>query len=376
MYSRDDFKEELQRLKTLERLRRLEPRKAEGVYLIEKNGNRLCNFGSNDYLGFAVRTPAVSRQGAGASALVSGWTDQHQDLADQLAIFESTEAACLFPTGYAACSGVVSTLAGENDIIFSDALNHASLIDGCRLSKAKCLVYPHRDMATLRQILHENRSQYRNAWIVTDGVFSMDGHLAPLEQICDLRDEFDLGVIVDEAHATGVLGKQGKGVAELLGVKQRVDVVIGTLSKGIGSHGGFVASNSETIDYLINHCRTLIYSTALPPNSVAAASESLRRVQSNTIERERVTSFAQFIRQELGITVGSHETGIPIIPLIVGEDHKAVSVSNSLHESGFYVPAIRPPTVPSGTARLRISVTPLHSQEMVEQLLSHLRHLL
>ncbi|MGC6446712.1 MAG: aminotransferase class I/II-fold pyridoxal phosphate-dependent enzyme [Rubripirellula sp.] len=365
----DDFDGEINRLKTLGRLRSLTPRRAEGIYLYTDHGERLCNFSSNDYLGFASRHCDPDRQGAGASALVSGWTELHQSLADDLAGFEQMEASCLFPSGYAACSGTVATLAREGDIIFSDALNHASLIDGCRLSRATCVVYPHRDMPALRALLGEQRRRYRNAWLVTDGVFSMDGHVAPLVQICDLAEEFDASVIVDEAHATGVLGDRGAGVAELLGVKHRVDVIIGTLSKALGAHGGFVASNSQVVRYLINRCRSLIYSTALPPVVVDAARVSLNRIATTAADRQRVKSLARSVRAKLEQVVSIHEMDVPIIPVIVGADNQATCLAEKLRKHGFFVPAIRPPTVPEGTARLRISLSALHTDQMIEDLI-------
>ena len=366
----EDFQQSLEHLKKVERFRSLDPIRTDGAYLITESNLRLCNFGSNDYLGFASRRAQREGQGAGSSALVAGWTDSHQELSRALADFEQTESACLFPSGYAACSGVVSTLATEADVIFSDSLNHASLIDGCRLSKAKCFVYPHRDVKSLRSLLSEHRANFRRAWIVTDSVFSMDGHLAPLVDLCDAGEAFEAGLIVDEAHATGVLGECGAGLTELLGVKDRVSVVIGTLSKAIGSHGGFAASDETTINYLINHCRPLIYSTALPPTSVMAAARSLKTIQESSHERKHVKSLAMTLRGLLGLAVEHRESSVPIVPVIIGTDKESLAASLRLRDSGFYVPAIRPPTVPEGTARLRISLTALHTEKMLEDLVS------
>ena len=366
----EDFHQSLEQLKKVERFRSLNAFRADGIYLITDSNVRLCNFGSNDYLGFASHRAKLERQGAGSSALVAGWTDTHRELTEALAAFEQTDSACLFPSGYAACSGVVSTLARDADVIFSDSLNHASLIDGCRLSNAVCFVYPHRDVVALRSMLSKHRARFRRAWIVTDAVFSMDGHLAPLVDLCDVGDEFDAGLIVDEAHATGVLGERGAGLTELLGVKDRVSVVIGTLSKAIGSHGGFAASNETTINYLINHCRSLIYSTALPPSSVIAASQSLETIQKSSQERERVKSLARTLRSQLGLVAEGLESSVPIVPVLIGTDKESLSVSRHLSRSGLFVPAIRPPTVPEGTARLRISLTALHTDKMLQELVS------
>ncbi|MGB1925128.1 MAG: aminotransferase class I/II-fold pyridoxal phosphate-dependent enzyme [Rubripirellula sp.] len=372
MHAFNEFREQLEHLKKVERFRSLNAWRTDGIYLIAKDSKELCNFGSNDYLGFAARNHESHRCGSGASALVSGWSNLHQDLAADLSLFESKDAVCVFPSGYAASSGTVSTLTREGDLILSDELNHASLIDGCRLSKASCLIYPHRDMSALRELLRAHRHRFKNAWIVTDSVFSMDGHLAPLNAICDLRDEFDAAVIIDEAHATGVLGENGSGLAEWLNVKHRVDVVIGTLSKAIGSHGGFVASSQTVVDYLINRCRPMIYSTALPQSSVLAATASVKRIRANPSERDHVKSLAQTLRESLGLDASKKEMLVPIVPVVVGSDELAVSLSKQLSELGFYIPAIRPPTVPEGLARLRISLSALHTHKMLENLIQHL----
>jgi len=370
-----EFDKELQRLKTLERFRTLESRRTDGIYLITENHQRLCNFGSNDYLGYATQDSLKFHQGSAASPLVCGWSEIHEDLSLELARFESAEAVCLFSSGYAASSGAVATLARERDVIFSDELNHASLIDGCRLSRAKCFVYSHRDIASLRLLMSKHREHYQNAWIVTDSVFSMDGHLAPLTELCDLRDEFGAAIIIDEAHATGVFGEGGSGLAEWLNVKKRVDVIIGTLSKAIGSQGGFIASTRTIIDYLTNRCRSLIYSTALPQSSVAAAAQSVHKIMQSSRERDRVTSLAEMLRESLAIKTSSKEMLVPIIPVVVGSDGAAIAAAQQLRQAGFYVPAIRPPTVPEGQARLRISLSALHTEEMIVDLLDHLRPL-
>lgn len=339
------------------------------------DGKRLANFGGNDYLGLASRPAPIDASGSGASALVCGWTESHQRLADALAQFESTEAAVLFPSGFAACSGTVATLAQAGDLILSDQLNHASLIDGCRLSPARCLVYPHRDCDALEDLLQRARGQSQRAWIVTDGVFSMDGHVAPLPELCDLADRYDAHLIVDEAHGTGVMGAGGRGVCEAYGVKDRVPIRIGTLSKAIGSHGGFVAATRVVVDYLINRCRPLIYSTALPPASVRAAEASLEQIRTQPQLRQRLHDLAGHLRRGLGIDSAPLEQTVPIVPVIVGSDERACEASSRLWEAGFYVPAIRPPTVPEGSARLRISLSALHQQATVDELLQHLRRL-
>jgi 8-amino-7-oxononanoate synthase len=364
----DDLAEQLTALSQVKRSRQLVPRHHEGIYLIGPDGRRLLNFGGNDYLGLAAENVAcnASSPGSGASALVCGWTAAHQQLANTIAEFESTESAVVFPSGYAACMGTVATLAQQRDLILSDQLNHASLIDGCRLSRAACLVYPHRDYRFVRDTLQDQREQFQRVWIVTDGVFSMDGHVAPLVELSEIAEQFAACLIVDEAHGTGVLGDRGSGVCEALDVKDRVAIRIGTLSKAIGSQGGFVAGPKIVIDFLINHCRALIFSTALAPPAVVAASAAIQCIVEQPQRRQRVQNFARQLRSKLQLNAtNAIESGVPIIPVIVGSDQRTVAISKCLAERGFYVPAIRPPTVPEGTARLRISLSANHEEVMI-----------
>ncbi len=292
----DHLARQLALLREQRRLRKLVPRAADGVYLVSPDGRRVLNFGGNDYLGLVAQHGVgagganVGGGGSGASPLVCGWTPSHQDLAERIAAFEATEAAVLFPSGYAACSGTIATLAQADDLILSDQLNHASLIDGCRLSRADCRIYPHRDCETLAAVLEQSRRDFHQAWIVTDGVFSMDGHVAPLGELCDLAERYDASLIVDEAHGTGVLGSSGSGVCEAMGVKDRVAIRIGTLSKAIGSQGGFVAAPQLVIDYLINRCRSLIYSTALAPPAVASAIAGFDAIANEPERRARCSA--------------------------------------------------------------------------------------
>ncbi|QDT01680.1 8-amino-7-oxononanoate synthase [Rubripirellula lacrimiformis] len=372
----DHFAKQLDALDRSSRRRRLTPRQSDGMTFVQ-SGNRLHNFGSNDYLGLASvqSSSPIPRPGATASALVCGWTDAHQRLADQIAELESTEAATVFPTGYAACSGVVATLPAAGDLILSDQLNHASLIDGCRLSPAQRVVYPHRDVAFVEQTLRQKRSQFDHIWIVTDGVFSMDGHIAPLAELCDVADRYDARMIVDEAHGTGVLGDNGSGVCEALGVKSRVPIRIGTLSKAIGAQGGFVAGPTVVMDYLINRCRSLIYSTALAPGSVQAALDAMESIRNEPWRRQRAHDLSLRLRNALGgstssIDTSSVESMVPIIPLVIGSDRDTVAAADRLAEAGFFVPAIRPPTVPENTARLRISLSAAHTDDALDQLIS------
>ncbi len=363
--------------------RRLVPRRAPSPGRLAQAGRSHINFGSNDYLGLAGdrRVVAAARGaaeafgwGAGASPLVTGWTEAHDDLAESLARFEQAEAAVLFPTGYAANLGTIAALVGKGDAVYSDRLNHACLIDGARLSRATIRIYSHNDAGELEAILTHDRGRFRRGLIVTDGVFSMDGDLAPLADLADLADRFGLALLVDEAHGTGVFGPDGRGAGSECGVADRVHVRVGTLSKALGSMGGFVAGSRILIDWLINHARPLIYSTAPPAAAVSAAHEALAIAQAEPWRRERVRSLGSRLRQNL-IACGFelHPSDGPIVPLMIGEPERAMALAKALHEHGLVVPAIRPPTVPSGTARLRISLSAAHTDEEIETLVGALQ---
>ena len=344
---------------------------------IEIDGRELIHFGSNDYLGLAAdprvlaaasRSLHTSGWGAGSAALLSGWRDEHTALAEQLARFENVEAVTLFSSGFAANLGTISALVGPGDVTYHDRLNHASLIAGGRLSGAKLRVFPHRNVDQLRSILERDRGRFRRGVIVTDSVFSMDGDLAPLVSLADLADEFGLMLMIDEAHATGIFGETGSGVASLLGVENRVHVRVGTLSKALGSIGGFVAGSARMIDRIINHAAPFIYSTALPPAAAAAVSESLRILQTEPERRRLVHKLAVTLREAVR-AAGHHvpESAGAIVPIIVGDATAAVEYASRLRSAGFFVPAIRPPTVPQGSSRLRLSVIASHDEEDVER---------
>lgn len=395
----------LEALRDASSFRSLHPYDHDGVYLVEASDDvaaenckqkRLLNFGSNDYLGLAqshacspdklAALPdklAALPAGAGASVLVSGYTSLHHRLCMMLAEWEQTQAAVIFPSGYAACSGTVATLAEAGDLLLSDQLNHASLIDGCRASYATRFVYPHADLRAVGELLRTQRHNHARAWIITDGVFGMDGDLAPLEGLCDLAEQYDAHVIVDEAHGTGVLGSDGSGSCAEMGVKSRVAIRIGTLSKAIGSHGGFVVGPQAVVDYLVNRCRSLIFSTAGSPLAISAAITAVESITREPHRRQHVRQLASQLRESMndmgltsetskltGVGQGVRISGVPIIPLVVGANERALSLASKLREAGFFVPAIRPPTVPAGTARLRISLTAAHQWEQIEQLLA------
>ncbi len=364
--------------------RELWPRVQRGTRVVDSDGQTLVNFGANDYLGLASlplpqEFDALVR-GAGASPLVCGHTPLHHRLCRELALWEQTEAAVLFPCGYSACCGVVATLAEAGDLILSDQLNHASLIDGCRLSRAERMVYEHCSVAAVRDHLEKCRSLYARVWIVTEGVFGMDGDIAPLRELSNVARQYDAVLIVDEAHGTGVMADDGTGACAHWGVKADVPIRIGTLSKAIGSQGGFVVGPQIVIETLINRCRPLIYSTAAAPVSVAAALAGLDAIRSDggaAGRRSRVRMLARRVRKQLLMPPGSEfddsVPDIPIVPVVVGQNARAIQVSTLLKQAGFFIPAIRPPTVPDGTARLRISLSSDHSDDEVTAMVASVR---
>lgn len=333
----------------------------------EIDGNPVRNFATNDYLNLAqdkrVVAAAVSALesagvGAKASALVCGRTRWQAELEEALAEFEGTQAALVFPTGFAANVGTLSALIGTDDVVFCERLNHASLVDGCRLSGARLRIYHSDDLDRLTSELAKSETRQRK-WIVTDGVFSMDGRVAPLVQLCDVADRFGAQVIVDEAHGTGVFGKHGRGVCEHTGTEDRVAVRLGTLSKALGTLGGFVAGSRQLIDWLWNSARTQIYSTALPASVCAAARVAIEIVQSEPERRAQLWRCSEVLREELSrfqLPVACDSTG-PIIPVVIGEPDRTIEAAQTLEHAGFLVSAIRPPTVPRGTSRLRISLS-------------------
>ena len=337
----------------------------------EVDGRRVLNFAANDYLNLAgdprvtaaaAEALSISGVGSRASALVCGRTTWHERLEKRLAEFEGQPAALLFPTGMAANVGTVAALAGPGDVVLCDRLNHASLVDGCRLSGARLRVYQHHELAVLEREL-DKAADARRRWIVTDSVFSMDGDLAPLPELCNLADRFDAALIVDEAHGTGVFGTRGRGAAELLDVERRIAVRVGTLSKAVGTLGGFVTGSQELIDYLWNHARTQIYSTALPPSICAAAVAAIDIIESEPRRRERLIAASASFREQLraaGVESLPGSVG-PIVPIVLADPEAAVRVSDHLEQQGFLVGAIRPPTVPRGTSRLRIVMTTAHT---------------
>ncbi|MBN2475986.1 MAG: 8-amino-7-oxononanoate synthase [Pirellulales bacterium] len=364
--------------------RRLATRIGRQTARIVLDGRKLVNFGSNDYLAIAgdprlaaAAIEAAGREGwgSGASPLITGHVKGHRRLERRLAEFEGTEAALLFSSGFAANAGAIAALAGPGDVVFADRKNHASLLDGCRLSRADVRVYPHGDWRRLDALM-TRAGRYRRRLIATDSLFSMDGDLAPLGELAEVAERHDAMLLVDEAHATGVFGPNGRGVAELLGVEDCIDVRIGTLSKALGSAGGFVVGSRSLIEWLINRARPYVFSTAMPAPVAAAAMAALDIVRERPKRRQGLLARAEWLANELvgrGWNIGN--TASQIIPLIVGEPAEAVGLAVALRERGILVPAIRPPTVPDGEASLRISLTAGHTKQMIAALLEALGEL-
>ncbi len=345
------------------------------------------DFSSNDYLGLAS-DPRLARaaeailgtQGVGATAsrLIAGNHPEHDALEHELAQFFRAEAALTFATGYSANTGTIPAVVGAEDLILSDALNHASLIDGCRLSKASIRVFAHRDADALRRILEEERSRHRRALIVTDGVFSMDGDAAPISELVGLARAYDAWTYVDDAHAVGAVGEEGRGTAERHGVHGDVDITVGTFGKAFGVAGAFVYGSRMLITHLMNRARSFVFSTAMLPAQAAAARQALRIIASEPAHRVRLRSNAALLRSLLA-GYGIAPCGEPtshIIPVVIGGTDATTVAGAALRAQGLLVAAVRPPTVAEGSSRLRISVSAAHTPEQLRQLATAVGHVL
>lgn len=358
-------------------LRTLRPVEALDGRVIRIAGQQRVNFSSNNYLALADHpsvTAAVREAldrwgwGAGASRLVGGHTTVHADLERKLAALKNTEAALVCSTGYQANLAAIRALAGDGDVIFLDKLNHHSIIDAAKGSGALVRVFPHRHYDKLERLL-QRHSDARRRVIVTDTLFSMDGDFADLPRLVELKQRYDALLCVDEAHATGVWGQRGAGVAELQGVEHGIDVTVGTLSKALGGLGGFVAGSRAFIDWVINSAGAFIYTTALPPAGCAAAIAALEVIRQEPQRRERLIALSQDLRQRLQeADWNTADSNSQIVPVMLGTSEAAVGFSRALEDAGFLVPAIRPPTVPRGQARLRISLCCQHQPGELEAL--------
>ena len=340
------------------------------------NDLQLINFGSNDYLGYAGDSRLIKASakgacsegaGAGASPLVSGHSALHESLGQNISSLLDTEETLIFPSGYAANTSTIACLTGPHDLIVSDAHNHASIIDGCRLSGANVQIYPHRNITEAANLLRSIPARRR--LIVTDSLFSMDGTIAPLADMAQLAHDTKSMLLVDEAHATGLFGIHGSGLVEETGIASSVAVRIGTLSKALGSSGGFVSGHRTLIDYLRHRARSWMFSTAHPPASAAAAIQAIKLLSEEPFRRKKLTESAALFRQKLlshGVNIGDAEAHV--VPVFVKTPQRAVQIAASLVRDGFFVPAIRPPSVPTDSSLLRVSLSYIHTQDTIDSL--------
>ena len=355
---------------------------------IEFGGKSFLNFSSNDYLGLAnhsaLKEAAVKAlkefgTGAGASRLICGSLAPFHELEEALAAFKNTGAALTFSTGYAAALGTITALLGKDDILILDKLVHASIVDAAKLSGAKLRVFDHNDLDDLEKILkwaaEKSNSRPSRVLVVTESVFSMDGECAPLREIVALKERYGAWLMVDEAHATGILGPNGRGLADKLGLRDQIEVKLGTLGKAIGASGGFICGSRPLVEFLVNRARSFIFSTAPAPAAAAAALAGIQLIQSSEGENLRVRLQQRIAELKLALPASNCAPESPIIPLILGDEAQAVATATKLRERNIFVPAIRYPTVARGAARLRLTLTAAHAESDVAELVRALKTL-
>lgn len=341
------------------------------------NGEKVINLSSNNYLGFANHPrlkkgaiSAIEKYGAGAGAVrtIVGNMSIHEELEEVLARFKREEAVFIYQSGFNCNTGTIQAITEAGDLIISDELNHASIIDGVRLSRADKKIFKHSDMGQLEQILKENRDKYKNVLIITDGVFSMDGDIAKLPEIVELAEKFDAMTYVDDAHGSGVLGENGRGIVDHFGLHGRVDFTIGTLSKAIGVVGGYVAGSRTMYEWLNHRARPVLFSTSLPPAAVGAIIEAIKMLMESSEYTDRLWDNAKYFKEKLGklgFNTGKSET--PITPVIIGDEAKSMEFSKSLLGKGVFVSAIIFPTVAKGAGRVRCMITADHTKEQLDR---------
>ena len=341
------------------------------------NGKKVINLSSNNYLGFAnndrikkAAIAAIEKYGAGSGAVrtIIGNMDIHEDLEKLLAKFKKDEAAFLYQSAFNCNAGTIQAITEPGDIIISDELNHASIIDGCRLSKASKTVFKHSDMDSLETVLKDARKNYKNILIITDGVFSMDGDIAKLPEIVELAEKYEAMTYVDDSHGSGVLGESGRGTIDHFGLHGRVDFSMGCLSKGIGVMGGYVSGSQTMYDWLSHRSRPVLFSTSLPPAVVGAVTEAVTMLMESTEYTDKLWENARYWKEKiggLGFNTGHSET--PITPVIIGDEAKTMEFSRKLLENGVFVSGIVFPTVPKGTGRVRCMVTAAHTKEQLDR---------
>lgn len=373
-----DLEGDLEFLRQRALLRRLREITGRDGTRIEYSGRQLTDFSSNDYLGLAeasfLREAAKAAidewgVGSGASRLVSGTRSPHLRLEEALAAFKGTEAALAFSSGYAAAVGTISAVVGKGDVLILDKLVHASMVDGARLSGALIRVFPHNNLNKLEGHLQWARREHPKArvMILTESVFSMDGDRAPLAEMVELKERYGATLMVDEAHAVGVIGKEGRGLAERLGVAERIDIQMGTLSKALGGTGGYICGSRTLIDFLVNRARALVYSTAPAPATAVTALAALQFLQSPEGEalRKQLWENLKLLAEGLPVRLVPERLQSAIVPIVIGDEGEALGASKLLYDQGFFVPAIRYPTVAKGAARLRVTVSALHTPEEI-----------
>ncbi len=345
------------------------------------NGREVINLSSNNYLGLTthpkLRRAAIEATrkfgtGTGAVRTIAGTMTIHMELEEQIARFKGSEAAVVFQSGFTANAGTVAAILSKEDLIISDELNHASIIDGCRLSKATIKIFKHRDVADCERILKESENWNGRKLLITDGVFSMDGDIAPLPELCDLAEKYNCIMMIDDAHSSGVLGRGGRGTVDHFGCQGRVDIQVGTLSKAIGSMGGYVCGPRELIEFLYHRARPFLFSTSHPPAVIGACQAAFTLLESADGERlvKRLWSNTKFFKRglkRLGLDIGASQT--PITPIMIGDAAKAFEFSKAIFDEGIFAQALGYPTVPQGKARLRTIVTAAHKRKELTQAL-------
>ncbi len=352
---------------------------AEGDFLDKKEYKEYIDFSSNDYLGLSGHPElikeaksAIDRFGTGACAsrLMSGDFQIHHRLEEEISQFKNKEAALVFNSGYQANIGIIRSLYTKGDCIFSDRLNHASIVDGILLSGAHFFRFQHNDIKHLETLLQKQRGRFNNALIITETIFSMDGDRPPLKDLVKLKKKYNCSIMVDEAHATGIFGKNGSGIVQQEGLEKEVDLIMGTFSKALGGFGAYVAASKKIIEYLINTSRSFIYSTALPPAVIACNLASIKLIKNEPFRRVKLLEAAQYFRDCLKARGFKVKGDSQIVPLIIGDNIKAIEFAKRLQEKGYWVLPVRTPAVPLGEARLRFSLSFYHNREILESFIN------
>ena len=376
------IEQELAIIKEKKLLRKINSITKREACFIEITGKKYIDFSSNDYLGLALHEKIIFNSqkilkiygtGSSGSRLLGGSFDIHEQLEEKIAKFKGKESALVFNSGYQANIGLIQTLCDVGDAIFLDKLCHASIVDGIRLSGVKFFRFKHNDIRDLERLLTRERKNFKNALVITESVFSMDGDIAPLKEICAFKKKYDFKILVDEAHATGIFGKNGSGMVEAFGLTREIDCVMGTFSKALGSFGAYLACSQIVKDYLVNKCRSFIFSTALPPAVIAANIASIDVIKQEPDRRKKLLENVKFVRNLLTENGFKLLGETQIIPILTKDVEKTVAMSDELKSLGYWIQPIRYPTVALKEARLRLSVTTNHSPKILKKLVHDLK---